>query len=105
MPVWWEFNLTGSQSHCFLVIQALRQYRTEGFFVRRIVDSPLLSTRDYKSFSTLLKKISKSSYMTEHFFMHNNNHPQKKTPKIEAAALLSLPTVHEQLFLDKGKRV
>ena len=43
--------------------------------------------------------------MTEHFFMHNNNHPQKKTPKIEAAALLSLPTVHEQLFLDKGKRV
>ena len=32
--------------------------------------------------------ISKSSYMTEHFFMHNNNHPQKKTPKIEAAAVL-----------------
>ena len=50
--------------------------------------SPLLSTRDYESFSTLLKKISKSSYMTEHFFMHNNNHPQKKTPKIEAAAVL-----------------
>lgn len=68
-------------------------------------DSPLLSTRDYESFSTLLKKISKSSYMTEHFFMHNNNHPRKKTPKIEATAVLSLPTVHEQLFLDKGKRV
>ena len=43
--------------------------------------------------------------MTEHFFMHNNNHPRKKTPKIEAAAVLSLPTGHEQLFLDKGKRV
>ena len=34
--------------------------------------------------------------------MHNNNHPQKKTPKIEAAAVL---TVHGQVFLDKGKRV
>lgn len=36
MPVSWKFNLTGSQSHCFWVIQVLRQYRTEGFFVRRI---------------------------------------------------------------------
>lgn len=39
--------------------------------------------------------------MTEHFFMRNNNHPQKKKHLDRSAVL----TVHEQLFLDKGKRV